>query len=108
MTTEGQPEEIEPDPRESAFVLPPLDGRPFADAQDKARAVLRVIEQAERERASPLLTGSTRRRASRSRNARRSPSTEPATSVRSVSSCCSARSKKSRNALTFGSGRVGR
>ena len=31
MTTEGQPDEIEPDPRESAFELPPLDGRPFAD-----------------------------------------------------------------------------
>ena len=50
MATEGQPDEIEPDPRESAFVLPPLDGRPFADARDKALAVLRVIEQAERER----------------------------------------------------------
>ena len=53
MTTEGQSDEIEPDPRESAFVLPPLDGRPFADEQDKARAVLRVIEQAERERSTP-------------------------------------------------------
>jgi hypothetical protein len=51
--TEGQPEKIEPDPRESAFVLPPLDGRPFADESDKVRAVLRVIEQAERERSSP-------------------------------------------------------
>ena len=50
MTTKGEPEEIESDPRESAFVLPPLDGRPFADEQAKARAVLRVIEQAERER----------------------------------------------------------
>ena len=50
MTTEGQSNEIEPDPRESAFELPPLVGRPFADAREKARAVLRVIEQAERER----------------------------------------------------------
>jgi hypothetical protein len=49
---EEQPEEIEPDPRECRFELPPLDGSPFTDAQDKARAVLRVIEQAERERAS--------------------------------------------------------
>ena len=44
---------------------------------------------------------------SRSRNARRSSSTEPPASVRSVSSCCSARSKKSRKATTFRSGRVG-
>ena len=51
--TEGQSEEIEPDPRESAYVLPPLDGRPFADEREKALAVLRVIEQAERERSSP-------------------------------------------------------
>ena len=50
---EEQPEEIVADPRECRFELPPLDGSPFTDAQEKARAVRRVIEQAERERASP-------------------------------------------------------
>ena len=49
---EEQPEEIAADPRECRFELPPLDGSPFADAQEKARAVRRVVEQAERERAS--------------------------------------------------------
>ena len=49
---EEQPEEIAADPRECPFELPPLDGSPFTDAQEKARAVRRVIEQAERERAS--------------------------------------------------------
>ena len=49
---EEQPEEIVADPRECRFELPPLDGSPFADAQEKERAVRRVIEQAERERAS--------------------------------------------------------
>ncbi len=49
---EEQPEEIVADPRECRFELPPLDGSPFTDAQEKARAVRRVIEQAERERAS--------------------------------------------------------
>jgi hypothetical protein len=52
MTTEGTPDEIEPDPRESAFVLPPVDCSPFADVGEKAKAVLRMIEQAERERSS--------------------------------------------------------
>ncbi len=47
---EEQPEEIVADPRECRFELPPLDGSPFTDAQEKARAVRRVIEQAERER----------------------------------------------------------
>jgi hypothetical protein len=46
---------LERDPRECAYELPPLVGRPFADAGEKARAVLRVIEQAERERAAPPL-----------------------------------------------------
>ena len=49
---EEQPEEIVADPRECRFELPPLDGSPFTDAQEKTRAVRRVIEQAERERAS--------------------------------------------------------
>jgi hypothetical protein len=55
MTSDGQPEELERDPRECAYELPPLVSRPFADAGEKARAVLRVIEQAERERAAPPL-----------------------------------------------------
>ena len=46
------PEELVADPRECRFELPPLDGSPFADAQEKAKAVIRVVEQAERERAS--------------------------------------------------------
>ena len=44
--------EIVADPRECRFELPPLDGSPFTDAHEKVRAVRRVIEQAERERAS--------------------------------------------------------
>lgn len=50
MPTDERPEEIEPDPRESPFELPPIDGAPFADATEKAQAILRVVEQAERER----------------------------------------------------------
>ena len=49
---EEQPEEIAADPRECRFELPPLDGHPFADAREKAQAVRRIVEQAERERAS--------------------------------------------------------
>ena len=45
-------DELAADPRECWFELPPLDGSPFADAREKARAILRVVEQAERERAS--------------------------------------------------------
>lgn len=52
MGVEGQADEVEPDPRESPFELPPIEGRPFSDDTEKQRAVLRVIEQAERERAS--------------------------------------------------------
>ena len=48
---EEHPEEIAADPRECRFELPPLDGSPFTDAQEKARAVRRVVEQAEHERA---------------------------------------------------------
>jgi hypothetical protein len=44
--------EIEPDPRESRFELPPIDGLPFIDDAEKARAIRRIVEQAERERAS--------------------------------------------------------
>lgn len=49
---EQLPEEIAADPRESRYELPPLDGSPFPDAQAKARAVRRVVEQAEHERTS--------------------------------------------------------
>jgi hypothetical protein len=53
MTADEQPLDRAPDPRESAYVLPPLEGRPFADDHEKVQAVLRVIEQAERERSAP-------------------------------------------------------
>jgi hypothetical protein len=49
---EEQPEEIAADPRECQYELPPLDGSPFSDAQAKARAVRRLVEQAEHERES--------------------------------------------------------
>ena len=52
MVPDERHTEIEPDPRESPFELPPIDGRPFANDAEKARAIRRVIEQAERERAS--------------------------------------------------------
>jgi len=52
MKPDERPIEIEPDPRESPFELPPVDGLPFANDAEKARAISRVIEQAERERAS--------------------------------------------------------
>ena len=45
-------DEVEPDPRESPYELPPLDRKPFANKSEKANAVRRVIEQAEQERAS--------------------------------------------------------
>lgn len=48
----GPYEEIEADPRESKFELPPIDHAPFADDAEKRLAVRRVIEQAERERAA--------------------------------------------------------
>ena len=44
--------EIEPDPRESPFELPPIEGAPFADGNELARAICRVVEQAEQERAT--------------------------------------------------------
>ena len=50
MPPEERQVEFELDPRESAYVLPPVDRRPFADAREKSRAIRRMIEQAERER----------------------------------------------------------
>ncbi len=52
MAAEEPSGEIGPDPRESPFELPPIDGRPFADDGEKERAIRRVIEQAERERSA--------------------------------------------------------
>ena len=52
MPAEEQADEIQADPRESPFELPPIDGQPFADDTEKAQAVRRVVEQAEWERAS--------------------------------------------------------
>jgi len=49
---EERPVEIEPDPRESPFELPPLDGAPFVDGSAKAQAICRIVEQAEKERSS--------------------------------------------------------
>ncbi|MCY7302380.1 MAG: hypothetical protein LH654_04965 [Thermoleophilia bacterium] len=51
VAAEGPHEEITADPRESKFELPPIDHAPFADDAERKLAVLRVIEQAERERA---------------------------------------------------------
>ena len=52
VTAGGPYEEIEADPRESKFELPPIDHAPFADDAEKRLAVRRVVEQAERERAA--------------------------------------------------------
>jgi hypothetical protein len=52
MAPDDRHVEIEPDPRESPFELPPIEGLPFGDDAEKARAFRRIIEQAERERAS--------------------------------------------------------
>jgi hypothetical protein len=52
MGSEERDDEVEPDPRESPYELPPLMRPPLADADEKAQAVRRVIEQAEKERAS--------------------------------------------------------
>ena len=49
---EGEPEQIEPDPRESVFELPPVECGPLADGTEKTRVFRAVIEQAEHERAS--------------------------------------------------------
>ncbi len=53
MPANETPQDREPDPRECVYVLPPLEGRPFADDRDREQAVRHVIEQAERERSAP-------------------------------------------------------
>jgi hypothetical protein len=40
------------DVRDLRFVLPPLERAPFAGKEEKTKAILRVIRQAERERAA--------------------------------------------------------
>lgn len=51
MASDDEPRhEIEPDPRECAFELPPIEGGPFATDAAKLLAIRRVIEQASRER----------------------------------------------------------
>ena len=52
MPPEEEHSEIDADPRESPFELPPIDCLPSADDVEKAQAIRRIIEQAERERAS--------------------------------------------------------
>ena len=52
VAAEGPHEEFAADPRESKFELPPIEHAPFADDAEKKLAVRRVIEQAERERAT--------------------------------------------------------
>ena len=52
VAAEGPHEEIAADPRESKFELPPIELGPSAERAEKALAVRRVIEQAERERAA--------------------------------------------------------
>ena len=43
---------IEPDPRESRYELPPVERRPLASVAEKRHAILRMLEQAARERAA--------------------------------------------------------
>ncbi len=52
MSTDEQPGENAPDRylRESPFVLPPVEGAPFANSEERAQAIRRMLEQAERER----------------------------------------------------------
>jgi hypothetical protein len=52
MAPEEEHLEIDADPRESPFELPPIDCLPFAGDAEKAQAIRRIVEQAERERAS--------------------------------------------------------
>jgi len=50
-----RPEELDADlfdVRDLRYVLPPLERMPFAGKEEKARAILRMIRQAERERAT--------------------------------------------------------
>ena len=42
----------EPDPDSSPFELPAIEGIPFDDDSEEARAIQRVIEDADRERAA--------------------------------------------------------
>jgi hypothetical protein len=41
------------DPDESPFELPAIEGLPFDDDSEEARAIERVLEEAKRERAAP-------------------------------------------------------
>jgi hypothetical protein len=52
MSTDKQEIEIEPDPRESPFELPPVECLPFASGAEKTRAIRELVEQAEFERAA--------------------------------------------------------
>jgi hypothetical protein len=52
VATEKRPQDNEPNPSESPFELPPIEGLPFADDSEEAKAIRRVIEQADRERES--------------------------------------------------------
>jgi hypothetical protein len=50
-----RPEELDADlfdVRDLRFVLPPLERRPFACKEEKAKAILRMIRQAEGERSA--------------------------------------------------------
>ncbi len=51
MATEKHPAS-EPDPNESPFELPPIEGIPFGRDSEEAHAIKRVIEESERERAA--------------------------------------------------------
>jgi hypothetical protein len=42
----------EPDPNESPFESPPVEGIPFAKDSEEARAIRRVIERADAKRAA--------------------------------------------------------
>ena len=51
---EERQEEIDVSADESPFVLPPLERAPLAGRDERVRALLLVIEQAERERAGEV------------------------------------------------------
>ena len=46
----------EPDPNDSPFELPAIEGIPFSKDSEEARAIREVIEQADRERAASART----------------------------------------------------
>jgi hypothetical protein len=48
----GETPPREPDPDSSPFERPPIAGIPFGKNSEEARAIRRVIEQADRERAA--------------------------------------------------------